>query len=120
MRGSTPVCERETHPGAPRAQPPAMRIPLADLLRAPDNSVSGPGQQTHSIADVCVEQIDLARGPGQACETAARTWSSISFSPLLTCAAPNPTKPPSLAALAAACAEATSHWPNAAVSSGVA
>ena len=42
----------------------------------------------------CLERVDLAPGSGQACETAARTWSSISFSPLLTCAAPNPRNRP--------------------------
>ena len=44
--------------------------------------------------------------------SAARTWSSIRLSPALTCSAPNPMKPPSLAASAAACAAATSTRPG--------
>jgi len=46
-------------------------------------------------------------------ETAARTCFSMASSRSLTCCAPNPMKPPSLAASAAACAAATSHCPKA-------
>src|SRR6266540_1946184 len=40
---------------------------------------------------------------GYVAPRAARNWSSITFSPALTCSAPNPMKPPSFAASAAAC-----------------
>ena len=46
-------------------------------------------------------------------ETAVRTCSSIAASRSLTSSAPNPMKPPSLAASAAACAVVTSHRPKA-------
>src|SRR6266511_3363345 len=57
---------------------------------------------------------------GYVAPRAARNWSSITFSPALTCSAPNPMKPPSFAASAAACAVATSHPWNASTSCGVA
>src|SRR5215203_600046 len=46
-------------------------------------------------------------------ETAPRTCSSMACSRSLTCSAPNPRKPPSFAASAAACAVARSHCPKA-------